>query len=118
MIKKIAFTFYPVKDMTRARKFYESDLGLKVTESFGEGWIEYDLPGGCFAITNMAEGLSPSANAGGSIAFEVDNVDRRVVELKAKGVQVKVEPFSSPVCRMAIVLDPEGNAVGLHQVTA
>jgi predicted enzyme related to lactoylglutathione lyase len=118
MIKKIAFTLYPVKDMARARKFYESDLGLKMTESYGgDAWIEYDLAGGCFAITKMVEGMAPSDSAGGSISFEVDNVDQAVAQLKAKGVPVKVEPFASPVCRMAFVLDPEGNAVGLHQIT-
>jgi predicted enzyme related to lactoylglutathione lyase len=30
---------------------------------------------------------------------------------------IKIEPFSTPVCRMVVVLDSEGNAVALHQVT-
>ncbi len=30
MIKKIAFTMYPVQNMDRARQFYEKTLGLKV----------------------------------------------------------------------------------------
>jgi len=29
MIKKIAFTMYPVLDMKRARAFYENTLGLR-----------------------------------------------------------------------------------------
>ena len=116
MIKKIAFTLYVVKDMARARKFYEQDLGLRCTEQFGEDWIECDLPGGCFAITGMVPGVSPSAEAGGSIAFEVDDVDGMVAALKAKGHRVKMEPMSSPVCRFAVVLDTEGNAVTLHKV--
>jgi predicted enzyme related to lactoylglutathione lyase len=65
----------------------------------------------------MAEGVNPSADTGGSIAFEVDDVDGSVNALRAEGVRVKLEPFSTPVCRMAVVLDPEGNAVTLHQVT-
>ena len=28
MVTHIAFTMYPVKDLTRARRFYEEDLGL------------------------------------------------------------------------------------------
>jgi predicted enzyme related to lactoylglutathione lyase len=118
-IQKIAFTLYPVKDIARARRFYEQDLGLKKTgEYVGGKWIEYDLAGGCFALTDLVEELEPSAHAGGSIAFEVDDVDAMVATLKSKGVRVKVEPFSSPVCRMAIVLDSEGNALTLHHVTA
>ena len=52
----------------------------------------------------------------GGNSYYIDDI-RRSRELKAKGVQIKLEPFATPVCRMAIVLDPEGNAVGLHQLT-
>lgn len=116
MIKHIAFTMYPVKDLARARKFYEEDLGLTMTENFQDAWYEYDIAGGCFAITTLAEGVTPSSRAGGSIAFEVDDVDSAVETLRAKGIQVKVEPFSTPVCRLAVVVDPEGNAVTLHKM--
>jgi len=113
-VKHIAFTMYSVRDMARARKFYEEDLGLKLTHNFRDQWIEYHLNGCCFAITTMAEDVSPSANSGGSIAFEVDDVDAMIAKLRAKGVSVKMDPFSTPVCRMAVVLDPEGNAVSIH----
>jgi len=39
-INEIAFSCYPVKDMARARKFYESVLGLKPT-------LTIDEPGEC-----------------------------------------------------------------------
>ncbi len=117
MIKKIAFTMYPVKDMAKARAFYEGVLGLKCTENYQDSWVEYDLPGGCFAISTMVEGVSPSATAGGSIAFETADVKKSVEELKAKGVKVKVEPFATPVCKIAVIFDADGNAVTLHQLT-
>ncbi len=116
MITRIAFTLVPVRDMARARRFYEEDLGLRCTVDFRGEWIEYDLAGGCFAITTMVPELTPRADAGG-IAFEVDDVDAAVKALRAKGHRVKVEPFSTPVCHMAIVLDPDGNAITLHHVT-
>ncbi len=117
MIQRIAFTMYPVKDLARARRFYEEDLGLALTRSFFDCWYEYDLEGGCFAMTTNVEGVTPSAEAGGSLAFEVDDVDGCVERLRAKGIQVKREPFSTPVCRMAVIVDPEGNAVILHKVS-
>lgn len=118
MLKKIAFTMYPVQDIDRARKFYEETLGLAVGKiSSGGAWIEYDLPGGgCFAITNLAQGVNPSANAGGSVAFEVDDLDALVTKLKSKNVKFKLDIFASPVCRMAVIIDSEGNAVTLHQL--
>ena len=116
MVKHIAFTVYPVTDMNRARAFYEADLGLKPSLDFEGKWVEYDLSGGCFALTTMMDGVSPSDSAGGKIAFEVDDVDGRVETLRKKGIRVIIEPFSTPGCHMAVVLDPEGNGVILHKL--
>lgn len=118
MIKKVAFTMYPVTDMKRAREFYENILKLVPGSITANGaWVEYDLPkGGCFALTTLAEGVKPSATAGGSIAFEVEDLDELMTALKSKRVEVKLDIFSSPVCRMAVVLDSEGNSIVLHQL--
>jgi predicted enzyme related to lactoylglutathione lyase len=118
MFRKVAFTLYPVKDMNRARNFYENILGLQLSKtSAKDAWAEYDLPqGGCFALTTLADGVEPSSNAGGSIAFEVEDLDKLVKSLKNKGVKFKLDIFHSPVCRMAVILDSEGNAITLHQL--
>ncbi len=119
MPKKVAFTMYPVKDVARARQFYEETLGLKpgsVSSGGDGGWVEYDLPqGGCFAITTFSETV-PSDAAGGMVAFEVDDIDGLMDALKAKGVRFKTDLIHSPVCRMAVCLDSEGNAILLHQL--
>lgn len=118
MLKKVAFTMYPVKDIERAQRFYEENFGLEASNIYGDGqWVEYDLPqGGCFALTTLARGVSPSADSGGSIAFEVEDLDQLVDQLKANNVTFKVDIFPSPVCRMAVIIDSEGNAVTLHQL--
>lgn len=118
MLKKVAFTMYPVLDINRARDFYEKTLGLTVGKmSAGGSWVEYDLSGGgCFAITTLAEGVKPSSNSGGSIAFEVEDLNSLVTKLKNDGVKFKLDTFPSPVCRMAVILDSEGNALTLHQL--
>ncbi len=119
MIKKVAFTMYPVIDPARARRFYEETLGLKVGSHGGEGdrqWIEYDLPGGgCIALTNVVPD-KPSTEAGGTIALEVEDLDALIADLKAKGVEFKSDIIHSPVCRMAVCVDSEGNALLLHQL--
>lgn len=115
-VRGIAFTVYPVADMKRARQFYEEDLGLKISENFRGEWIEYHLRDNCFAITTMlGDAARPSADSGGRIALEVCSLDKFVAELKHKGIRVLVEPFSTPVCRMAVLVDPEGNALTLHE---
>src|ERR1700690_2548074 len=115
IVKGIAFTMYPVIDMARARKFYEGDLGLKVSRDVRGEWIEYHLWDNCFAITSMLGNLlKPSENSGGRLALEVQDVDDFVSQLKKKGIRVLAEPFSTRVCRMAAIVDPEGNTLTLH----
>jgi predicted enzyme related to lactoylglutathione lyase len=118
-LKKVAFTMYPISDVPRARDFYENKLGLKIGphgHRDGMWWIEYDLPGGgCFALTNFTE-EKPSASAGGTIAFEVEDLDVLVADLKAKNVEFKGDVVHGPNCRMAVCLDTEGNSILLHQL--
>jgi predicted enzyme related to lactoylglutathione lyase len=117
-IVEIAFTGYPVTDMQRARAFYEDVLKLESTRTFENGdrhWIEYDLGPSTFAISNMSsEDWKPSKD-GPAIAFEVKDFDSSVATLRANNVKFTVEPFESPVCRMAIVSDPDGNSICIHK---
>jgi len=118
MFRKVAFTMYPVADMARARRFYEETLGLpRGTGSTEHGWVEFDLPGGgCLAITVHARS-EPRAAAGGTIAFEVEDLDALVEDLKAKGVDfLTPDLIHSPVCRMSMIKDTEGNSILLHQL--
>ena len=78
-------------------------------------WVEFDLPGGgCLAITNVT-GDEPRSD-GATIAFEVDDLPATIADLKSKGVTFKAEDIESPVCRMAVCLDSEGNAIILHKL--
>ena len=117
MFRKVAFTMYPVKDMARARAFYEETLGLGPSRSGATSpWVEFDLPGGgCLAITTVTE-QAPSANAGGTIAFEVDDLPALIKDLSDKGVKFLADDIESPVCRMAICADPDGNSIILHKL--
>ena len=115
-VSQFAFTVYPVTDMARARRFYEGVLGLQATHDYDGKWIEYHLQNNCFAITNMGgDHFKPSSESGGSIAFEVDELDAAVAEAKSHGAKVKIDTFETPVCRSAILIDPEGNAFTLHK---
>jgi predicted enzyme related to lactoylglutathione lyase len=117
MLNKVAFTMYPVTDMPRVRAFYEDVLGLGPSRNGATSpWVEFDLPGGgCLAITTVTPN-APSASAGGTIAFEVEDLPALIADLKAKGVAFAAEGIESPVCRMAICKDPDGNAIILHKL--
>ncbi len=120
MLKKVAFTMYPITDVPRAREFYETKLGLAIGSHGNQGdkwWIEYDLPGGgCFALTNFTD-EKPSATSGGTIAFEVEDLDKLIANLKAQDVEFRSDVIQGPNCRMSVCLDSEGNSILLHQLS-
>lgn len=116
-ITEIAFSTYPVTDMTRARAFYEGVLGLKATMDMDMGesghWVEYDIGPGTLGLGRY-EGWKPTSD-GCTVGLEVEDFDAAIAKLKAAGTSFKMEPFETPVCHMAIALDPEGNAVIIHK---
>ncbi len=115
-VTEIAFTGYPVTNLKRAREFYEDTLGLTASRVFGdenEAWIEYDIGSGTLSIGNMAADWKPAAN-GGSVGLEVDNFDEAIDLLRKAEVTFRLEPMDTPVCRMAVVLDPDGNLITIH----
>jgi len=113
---ELAFCCYAVTDMSRARAFYEGVLGLKpgmVADSGENKWVEYEFGPYALAI-GSAEGFKPSPD-GCSAALEVEDFDASIAELKKAGVKFRMEPFQSPVCRMAMVFDPDGNTLCIHK---
>jgi predicted enzyme related to lactoylglutathione lyase len=114
MITSIAFTVYPVSDMARARRFYEGVLGLDQAYAYEDKWVEYEVGAGTFAITTTEMGHAPGAK-GAVLAFEVDDLDPFVTMLKSKSVPFVVEVFDTPVCRMAVIEDPDKNHLTIHK---
>ena len=117
MIKEIAFFCYPVADIPAARRFYEGVLGLKLEQNFQDQWIEYGVNGATLAITTKDDEHTPGLT-GGMVAFEVDDLDAFVTRLREKQVRFKHEPVSTPVCRFAVITDPDGNQIIIHKRNA
>jgi predicted enzyme related to lactoylglutathione lyase len=117
-VSEIAFVAYPVIDLERSRGFYEGVLGLQPSREFtGESfaWIEYDLGANTFAVAMMPPGQwNPSAD-GPSVGLEVEEFDSAIAELKARSVPFDVEAMETPVCRMAVIADPDGNKITIHK---
>jgi predicted enzyme related to lactoylglutathione lyase len=114
-VKEASFIGYPVTDMNRARAFYEGVLGLKVSlEPGAVPWMEFDLGNATLGLGAYGEGWKPSAD-GALMALEVDDFDGSLAELKARNIPFSFERTETPVCHFAIVRDPDGNAVMIHQ---
>lgn len=114
------YAYIPAQDVARARWFYEHTLGFKPgRETAGGVAYEFGAHTGCF--------LYPTPNAGTSRAsqafWQVDDVEREVAELKARGVEF--ENYDMPGQKDGIVSDggakaawfkdSEGNIMALIQ---
>lgn len=116
------YAYIPVKDVIRAREFYENKLGFKPRREVAGGVVyEFSAGTACF--------MYPSDNAGTSKAsqafWEVKDVEREVAELKARGVQfeeydlpgMKTENGISTAggAKAAWFKDPDGNIMAVVQ---
>jgi predicted enzyme related to lactoylglutathione lyase len=120
-ISEIAFSCYAVTDFARARAFYEGVLGLKSTMLVGEPggmqWAEYEIGSGALSIGSAPGMFKPSPD-GCSVALEVEDFDAAIATLKQNNVKFRMEPMTTPVCRMAMVFDPDGNTLCIHKRNA
>lgn len=119
-IKQMAYVAYAVDDMTEARRFYGVTLGLEETGVLmKEGiaiWAEFEIPGGqTIAIANSGKRWEPDRQ-GGRICFEVSDIEAAVAQLGAAGVQFYQALTDYPICRMALISDPSGNTLAIHQI--
>lgn len=82
-VKHIAFMMYPVKDVARARRFYEEDLGLKLTNNFREQWTPSILIQGSLD-TNVTqedfEALKSALAPSGGASKWIDGLDHVFVQ--------------------------------------
>jgi predicted enzyme related to lactoylglutathione lyase len=108
--------YYMVKDVARARKFYEEGLGFEpsfVTEAGGE-WegVEYELPTGqTFGLGKSAS--TPWRESGGAM-ISVNDVEAATQRVREAGGKVHTGPYDGPVCLMSWCEDTEGNTFCLH----
>ena len=108
-----------VKDLDRARNFYENTLGLTEIDDFGEGFMlksgntKFSVYRSEYAGTNKATALT----------FDVDDIDSEVRDLKDKGItfeQYDLEGlerdgdiYRGENMKTAWFKDPDGNILSL-----
>lgn len=98
-----------VSDIPRARAFYER-LGLELIVS-SDHYARFLCPGGATFSIHRAESPAPG---GTMIYFECDDLDARVIALKAAGVVFDSDPADQRwLWREARLRDPDGNRLCL-----
>jgi predicted enzyme related to lactoylglutathione lyase len=112
----------PVKDMDRARNFYEKRLGLKPGGLRPDGKFAYQVSGSTLALCPKPEGTKADHTA---VSFQVKDIAATIKELKGTGVVFEDYDFPGlktvdHVCvlgaeKAAWFKDTEGNYLCLHE---
>lgn len=115
-------TMLPVKDIERARAFYEGCLGLKPGGFKPDGKFVYLVGGTTLALFPKPEGTKADHTA---VSFRVVDIARSIEELKRAGVTFEDYDFpglktENHVCvlgaeKAAWFKDTEGNCLCLHE---
>lgn len=115
-------TMLPVKDMERARTFYEGSLGLTPGGFRPDGKFVYAVGGSTLALFPKPEGTKADHTA---ISFRVENIAASIEELKRAGVVFEDYDFPglktvNHVCvlgaeKAAWFKDSEGNYLCIHE---
>jgi catechol 2,3-dioxygenase-like lactoylglutathione lyase family enzyme len=109
-----------VRDLDRARKFYEDKLGLETKDEWGgEGAT---LKSGDTLI-NVYRSEFAGTNKATALNFDVDDIDKEVSELKEKGVMFEHydlngltrdgDIYTAEGMKAAWFKDPDGNILSL-----
>ena len=109
----IDYTFFAVIDMQKSLTFYRDLLGMPLARLIlEETWAEFEINPGTLVL---GHGDSFTHSGGGMLALAVANAEAAMEELKRAGVSVYWPLEETPVCYLAIVEDPDGNRIIIHQ---
>lgn len=112
----------PVKDLERARDFYEHTLGLRPVGPRGDGKFVYSAGGTMLALLHKPQGTKAEHTA---VSFRVERVEAAVASLQARGITFADYdlPGLKTVAHVAVLAgekaawfkDPEGNILCVHE---
>lgn len=111
---KIDSIMYRVKDLEKAKDFYQNVLGLKMA------WEDKEAKMVGFMFEKSDSEIvihSNPAIPNFDYSYLVENVDDFVKEIKSKGFGVKLEPMGVRPGKYAVLLDPDNNEIPIIDLT-
>ena len=111
-VKGVDFIWTVAEDVDATARFYRDVLGLPATGIQDDDWREFRAGTTTLAVTPAHVGLRPPQVL---MALAVDDVDAALREAREAGAQVLHETRDTPACRNAMLADPDGKPIWLHQ---
>lgn len=111
-IKGVDFIWTIASDVDETARFYRDVLGLPTTGIQDDDWREFQAGATTLAVTPAHVGLHPPRVL---MALAVEDVDAALQEAREAGATVLHETRDTPACLNAMIADPDGNPIWLHQ---
>ncbi len=113
-----------VKDLDRMTAFYRDVIGLRINDATRlADWVEFEKDGLGLALHAIPPNMSQAADIASApaqrehqsckLVFAVDAPDRELARLEGLGVQILRRPWGG-----WDFVDPEGNVLGVRQISA
>ena len=108
--------FFRAQDPKALTNWYRDHLGIGLTATGGGAhvWQQEAGPTSFTPFPETSKYFGDSSKVW-MLNFRVHDLDKMVAQLKAAGIEVKVDPESYPYGRFARLHDPEGNPIELWQ---
>ncbi len=111
-----------VKDLDRARRFYEETLGLVTKEAMGGEVLEVKSGD---TLINVYRSEFAGTNKATALTFDVDDIESEVRDLKSKGIffeqydmpgmEQRGDLYVGEGVKTAWFKDPDGNILSLFE---
>jgi len=114
-VRAVDFVMYCTRNPRRTRAFYQKLFGFKRGEEWNDFWSEFRTSPVTLCLNGP--GQTPKWNWQGSaaVALAVDDIDAAIRQCRRRRVKILIPPVETRVCWFAIIADPDGNRVCLHQ---
>lgn len=108
--------FFRAHDPATLARWYQEHLGVApVPSSNGESAWQQEAGPTAFSPFPETSDYFGDPHRAWMVNFRVRDLDKMVAQLRAAGIEVKVDPQAYPYGRFARLHDPEGNPIELWQ---
>jgi predicted enzyme related to lactoylglutathione lyase len=114
-VRAVDFVMYCTRNMAKSRAFYQKIFGLKRGSEWNDFWSEFKTEPVTLCLNGPTHKRGWDWQGPAAVALAVDDIDAAIEECRRRKVKVLSPPVETSVCYMAIIADPSGNRICLHQ---
>ena len=114
-VRAVDFVMYCARDLRRTRAFYLKLFGLKRGSEWNRFWSEFDTSPVTLCLDGPSKKPIPNWAGPPAIALAVHDIHDAIRQCRRHKVKILVDARETRVCWMALIADPDGNRICLHQ---